>query len=121
TLLGGPALSPFRLEQRLARLAEHVPQVVGVEAVWLHLVETSREPEEGELEALGRLLGGGAAYVPAAEPSCELLVAPRTGTQSPWSTKATEIARQGGLAWVRRLERGMVVTLQTRDGAGLGP
>ncbi|NNK38813.1 MAG: phosphoribosylformylglycinamidine synthase, partial [Xanthomonadales bacterium] len=35
------------------------------------------------------------------------LVVPRLGTQSPWSTKATDIARRCGLEGVERIERGM--------------
>src|SRR5690606_27745851 len=37
----------------------------------------------------------------------ELLVLPRTGTISPWSSKATDIARNCGLAKLRRVERGI--------------
>ena len=120
TLLGSAALSPFRLEQRVASLATAVARVSGLTANWLHLVDVVRMPSAEELESLLRLLGGGAALKPAADPSRELLVAPRTGTQSPWSTKATEIAQQGGLSWVRRLERGMRLVVQTSDGAALG-
>src|SRR5690606_15902473 len=119
TLLGSAALSPFRLEQRVASLATAVARVSGLTANWLHLVDVVRMPSAEELEYLLRLLGGGAALEPASDPSRELLVAPRTGTQSPWSTKATEIALQGGLSWVRRLERGMRLVVQTSDGAGL--
>src|SRR5690606_5935849 len=100
--------------------ATAVARVSGLTANWLHLVDVVRMPSAEELESLLRLLGGGAALKPAADPSRELLVAPRTGTQSPWSTKATEIAQQGGLSWVRRLERGMRLVVQTSDGAALG-
>jgi phosphoribosylformylglycinamidine synthase len=34
-------------------------------------------------------------------------VVPRLGTVSPWSSKATDIARSCGLARVRRIERGV--------------
>ncbi len=36
-----------------------------------------------------------------------LLVVPRAGTISPWSSKATDIAQVCGLAAVRRIERGI--------------
>src|SRR5256885_14987296 len=36
-----------------------------------------------------------------------VLVVPRSGTISPWSSKATDIARVCGLAGVRRIERGI--------------
>ncbi|MFW5724645.1 MAG: hypothetical protein ACOCWF_08790, partial [Halochromatium sp.] len=41
-----------------------------------------------------------------------LLVVPRPGTISPWSSKATDIARHCGLDAVRRLERGTAYRLQ---------
>ncbi|MEK6629441.1 MAG: phosphoribosylformylglycinamidine synthase, partial [Acidobacteriota bacterium] len=53
---------------------------------------------------------------PAPEPSGRLvLVTPRLGTVSPWSSKATDIARQCGLTSVGRIERG---TLYSLEGAG---
>ena len=44
-----------------------------------------------------------------------LLVVPRPGTISPWSTKATDIARHCGLRAVERVERGTAFYIQTRD------
>ena len=41
-----------------------------------------------------------------AERGQRLLVTPRLGTVSPWSSKATDIAHVCGLEAVRRLERG---------------
>src|SRR5690606_40877807 len=104
TLLGSAALSPFRLEQRVASLATAVARVSGLTANWLHLVDVVRMPSAEGLESLLRLLGGGAALDPAADPSRELLVGPRTGTQSPGRTQASEIAQQGGLSGVRGRE-----------------
>ncbi len=52
---------------------------------------------------------------PADAKGDHFLVAPRLGTISPWSSKATDIARNCGLAGVRRIERG---TLYVVDGAG---
>src|SRR6185437_15726132 len=42
-----------------------------------------------------------------------LLVLPRPGTISPWSTKATDIAHHCGLKAVERLERGTAFYVQT--------
>ena len=44
-----------------------------------------------------------------------LLVVPRFGTISPWSSKATDIARHCGLDAVRRLERGIAYRLHPRS------
>ena len=50
------------------------------------------------------------------DPDGLLLVVPRLGTQSPWSTKATDIARRCGLAGVTRIERGTAFRM-----AGMAP
>jgi len=44
--------------------------------------------------------------------SHEALVVPRPGTVSPWSSKATDIARNCGFDWIARIERGMLVMLR---------
>ncbi|MEO8343959.1 MAG: phosphoribosylformylglycinamidine synthase [Gallionella sp.] len=48
-----------------------------------------------------------------------LLVVPRLGTISPWSTKATDIAQHCGLSAVQRIERGVVYYLHTENGKPL--
>src|ERR1019366_7040359 len=48
-----------------------------------------------------------------------VLVVPRLGTISPWSTKATDIAQHCGLSGVLRIERGVVYYLDTNNGKGL--
>ncbi|MBI2961161.1 MAG: phosphoribosylformylglycinamidine synthase, partial [Betaproteobacteria bacterium] len=69
----------------------------------------------GESEVLDRLLTYGGA--PADRDACGamLLVVPRVGTISPWSSKATDIARQCGLAAVQRIERGVAYRFDGRD------
>ncbi len=41
----------------------------------------------------------------------DIIVLPRLGTISPWSSKATDIAHNCGLAAVSRIERGVTYTL----------
>ena len=49
------------------------------------------------------------------------LVVPRVGTISPWSTKATDIARHCGLGEVNRIERGIVWWVRTTEDKPLTP
>ncbi len=66
-------------------------------------------PKSGELERLCTLLGDARTDNGAAGAEMqrdELLVLPRTGTISAWSSKAGEIARNCGLPAVLRIERG---------------
>ena len=49
-----------------------------------------------------------------------VLVVPRLGTISPWSTKATDIAQHCGLSAVQRIERGVAYYLKSANGGQLG-
>jgi phosphoribosylformylglycinamidine synthase len=105
-LRGPRALSDFRLAKLLASLQKLDPGVRSLAAEHRYFVAT-----EGALGAAGRrllerLLDDGSPGQP--QPGGELyLVVPRLGTISPWSSKATDIARNCGLPQVRRIERGI--------------
>jgi phosphoribosylformylglycinamidine synthase len=110
-LPGEPSLSAFRIQGLLAQLQAHAPGLAGVQVLEFFLVQAEGVPAA----ELRRLLGPGPAAFPAA--AATLFVVPRLGTVSPWSSKATDIARVCGLA-VQRIERGRAYLL---DGAaGLG-
>ncbi len=105
-LPGGTALSDFRLEKLNRRLAAARLSVAATRH-W-HFVEVRHEPSAAERATLDRLLSYGPDLgVPPEAHGRMVLVTPRLGTISPWSSKATDIARQCGLAGlVRRIERG---------------
>jgi phosphoribosylformylglycinamidine synthase len=113
SLLGAPALSQFRLEKLLQLLKSREPRVVAVSSRLIHFVDALRALDESQLEVLGKLLTYGPRPHAQAERGLKLLVTPRLGTVSPWSSKATDIARVCGLIDVRRVERGTVYFLQT--------
>ncbi len=105
-LPGGTAFSDFRLEKLNRRLAT-VQLSVTATRHW-HFVEVRHEPSAAERSTLEKLLSYGAEDgAPAGGHGRMVLVTPRLGTISPWSSKATDIARQCGLGGlVRRIERG---------------
>ncbi len=76
---------------------------------------------KAEAKLLDKVLGlGKSAGEPAgAEKYQRVLVVPRLGTISPWSTKATDIAQHCGLSSVTRIERGVVYYLLTSSGKQL--
>jgi phosphoribosylformylglycinamidine synthase len=120
-LRGAPALSPFRIEKIERRLAEVLDRRIRVYVERMHFVDTADGLTSSERTLLDRLL----RYGPRAqvrEPDGQLvLVVPRPGTISPWSSKATEIAAHCGLAKVRRLERGSAFYLRGLEGEGGRP
>ena len=106
-LRGTPALSAFRHGKLLEQLTEKVPAVAGLYAEFAHFAEVSSALDSNEEQVLARLLQYGPS-VPVQEPQGRLfLVVPRFGTISPWSSKASDIARNCGLGKIQRLERGI--------------
>src|SRR5579862_2024368 len=110
-LQGRPALSAFRIAKLCSRLQAVEPRIQAVRSFYVHFIDTATPltPEEqGLVETL-------LTYGPVAHPQTgngasqtqSLLVVPRAGTISPWSSKATDIAQVCGLASVRRIERGI--------------
>src|SRR5207248_3349849 len=97
-LRGARALSEFRLAKLVAQLQKVAPGVRSVASEHWHFVELRRPLAQSERGLLERLLGYGAGKEPEpAHESPELVVVPRLGTISPWSSKATDIARNCGL------------------------
>ena len=122
-LRGGSALSEFRLDKLNRLIAGAGSALLVRSGTYWHFVEVARDPEPGERDVLDRLLtygpriqdsGFGIQPSRVSEDGASVLIAPRIGTISPWSSKATDIARQCGLDFVRRIERGTVFHL---DGA----
>ncbi|MDX1345232.1 MAG: phosphoribosylformylglycinamidine synthase, partial [Sedimenticolaceae bacterium] len=116
---GAAALSSFRLQRLAEALKRETGHQVNVNAHFIHFVEYAGKASGEELELLGSLL----TYGPPVEEKAIteeglLIVAPRAGTISPWSTKATDIAHNCGLGNVRRIERGIAYNL-THNGKGL--
>lgn len=103
TFEGGNALSRFRAQQLLPALVAIHPRITGVSARHVHLVAQEEAPDVVARNRLGALLSYGEPYAGPKE-GWALYVTPRLGTVSPWASKATDIARNCGIA-VRRIER----------------
>jgi phosphoribosylformylglycinamidine synthase len=108
-LRGRAALSDFRLSKLKTALDQHAgaAAIASIDAEYWHFAEIERELEAAELSLLSRLLEYGPQARAVAGDGELLLVVPRIGTISPWSSKATDIARQCALPVVKRIERGV--------------
>ncbi|MCW8905658.1 MAG: phosphoribosylformylglycinamidine synthase [Sedimenticola sp.] len=120
TLRGAPALSDFRQQKLESRLVEATGEPVAVYAEYLHFAELNQSLDEREQAVLDRLLRYGPKLAEHEPRGQRVLVVPRPGTISPWSTKATDIAHNCGLSKVERLERGVVYYLTDSRGEPLG-
>ena len=108
-LRGGAALSDFRLNKLLSSLQASVPAINTVSACYYHFVETDTNLGHEQQGVLEKLLSYGEPYdIQLGQTNHSLLVIPRPGTISPWSSKATDIAHNCGLATIRRIERGIL-------------
>ncbi len=100
-ILGKAALSNFRL-QKINRLL-NTNNLNTHEMYFIHSKESLTSSTLGQLEQLlnGKLISSIELN------KTHLIVSPRLGTVSPWSSKATEIALRCGLNTVKRIERGI--------------
>ena len=116
----GPiALSRFRLDKLLGAAREQQPKLDSIRARFWHFVELTRPLSTTERDVLDRLLNYGHPGEDPGERARVLVVVPRLGTVSPWSSKATDIAHSCGLVPVLRIERGIAYSLYSRPGLAL--
>ncbi|HUJ44421.1 MAG TPA: phosphoribosylformylglycinamidine synthase [Opitutaceae bacterium] len=121
-LRGSPAFSPFRLHKLRQDLTAAVRphgalSVRAVSAEFVHLVEVTAELTAVERSVLEQLLTYGPRRAAAPVTGLAQIVAPRPGTISPWSSKATDIAHTCGLAKVKRIERVIAFAIDLGAGA----
>ncbi len=120
-LRGRNALSTFRASKLFSSFSTAVPRATAVRAEFWHFVQAERTLSRSETQQLERILTYGPADTAGAASGELMLAVPRFGTISPWSSKATDIARHCGLESVQRIERGVAYWIQTRDGTVLAP
>ena len=117
---GTSALSDFRIKKLLTELEALKLNITAISACFIHFVDIEGNLDNLQADTLSQLLTYGSSQ-PLKERDDELqpnsmiietlLVFPRSGTISPWSSKATEIAIRCGLSAVKRIERGILYSL----------
>ncbi|MZI94816.1 phosphoribosylformylglycinamidine synthase [Vibrio sp. CAIM 722] len=114
-LRGSPALSEFRVQKLLETCREQNLPVTDIYAEFMHFADLSTELNSQEIEKLEKLLTYGPTIQEHESQGQLLLVTPRPGTISPWSSKSTDIAHNCGLDAVLRLERGTAYYIQSEQ------
>lgn len=107
---GAPAHSSFKKAQLLTRLSS-ISSVQSFDSQWVYLFDQALNEQQHQ-SAL-QLLNDGSSFElrQAATDEIQVLVTPRIGTISPWSSKATDIFKNCNTP-IHRLERGILFTLK---------
>jgi phosphoribosylformylglycinamidine synthase len=116
-LIGRSAFSVFRLNKLLASIQADVDGVEAIRSEYRYFIEVEGESDLSSTEqsVLETLLEAGIKKSVAASDEKFFLVTPRPGTISPWSSKATDIAHNSGIANILRIERGIAFFVKTNS------
>jgi phosphoribosylformylglycinamidine synthase len=112
-VLPGPsAWTTFEAERVVEKLRANYPvdaaNVVAIEASYVYLILLRKDAESTlDHQRLAELLGAGDEL----SSGQRVWIGPRVGTQSPWSSKATDILHNTGFAVIERIERARVVRI----------
>lgn len=106
-LRGSPALSAFRINKLVTTFQELQLPIRSLYAEYVHFAEVTQPLTDEQKTRLEKLLRYGPSLAEHTPQGQLLLVTPRPGTISPWSSKATDIAHNCELPMVKRLERGL--------------
>jgi len=113
TFEGGSAWSEFRRLPLLEACRRVVPKLENIEATFFYMALLNRGLDAVQRGRLEEILA-----LPARRPGDmdQVLIGPRCGTISPWSSKATDILHNCGLDEVDRIERGTLYRFVAPDG-----
>ena len=114
-LRGAPSHSEFRLQKLVSELQSCDLPVRGMYAEFVHAAEVKSELSSEEQSVLEKLLTYGPKLEEHAPEGLLRIVAPRPGTLSPWSSKATDIAHICGLSTLDRVERAVAFWVDIGD------
>ena len=115
-LRGSPALSAFRIQKLLSDFQQESLPVKGIYAEFVHVADLDSELSREKKETLEKILTYGPSLEAKNPEGTLFVVAPRPGTISPWSSKATDIAHICGLAEVKRIERAIAYYIDFNGG-----
>lgn len=108
---GVSGLSDFRTKNILEKIQKIDPKIKNVSAELVHFIETNNNLSNDQQINLKLLLNYGAPY-DSIRKGTLLIVVPRLGTISAWSSKATDIAHNAGLNNIIRIEHGIAIYIE---------
>ncbi len=114
---GCSALSNFNKQKILKKIQQQFPSIINVKANYQHIILEDHKLTADNMEVLEKILSYGEAVsteILSANTS-SFVVAPRIGTRTSWSSKATEILHNCGLTMINRIETSILYTLFLED------
>ncbi|MCF6767946.1 phosphoribosylformylglycinamidine synthase [Thiotrichales bacterium 19S11-10] len=112
---GNGALSSFDQLRYLEQIQKIQPMVKSIQAEYVHFLDVDSQLTNQEVEKVKQLLNYG-AHKPLSKKAFQLiLVLPRTGTISPWSSKATDIFKNCGLTNIKQVERAIAYYVEIEE------
>ncbi len=114
-LIGQPAFSAFRIEKLMRGLRVASPEVTALRSEYHYFAEVDGDGRltDAAFDILKTLLVANHTDIAQQPNETLLLVTPRPGTISPWSSKATDIIHNSGLTEIHRVERGIAFFVQS--------
>jgi len=108
---GLSAHSNYRLQEKLNKLKK-IGEIQGISSQFVYFVEAEKSLSDELLAKLSQLVNNDTVLPSGALVENSVVITPRIGTISPWSSKATDIVATCGIEEVTRIERGVVYQLQ---------
>ncbi len=106
-LRGKTALSEFRINKLLPVLKLEVPAIQHLECQFIHFIHSRNKLDANEINQLNTILLSSEEEYLNDTKAVFVLITPRPGTISPWSSKATDILHNCGMDNILRVERGI--------------
>ena len=110
---GSTRLSEFRLSSLQNKLGPYKEVLRGMSCNEVYFLSVKESPNSKDLDLLEKVLKMDTFSLEDGLSS--LVVIPRRGTISPWSSKATEILKNSGLHLLNRIERGFFYKFENQN------
>lgn len=104
---GISALGAFKTKALQAKILQIQPNLALISAEFIHFYNLEKTLDGEQQNHLNQLLSY-ARKLLVTRAKSTLIIVPRLGTISPWSSKATDIVHLCGLEKIRRIERGII-------------
>ena len=112
---GNHALSSFRIEKLKQQINTQLGFLTDISTQTLYFVDQAQALTAEEMTRIHEILEISDKNQDATQPESGVIVVPRMGTISPWSSKATDIFHHCGLENLNRIETGILYEIQKAD------